>query len=48
MIFKESDFPQKKYVILEVAGGSGIGSIALAKSLMERNCEISKLVITDT
>jgi len=33
--FRNLDFPQKKYVILEVAGGSGIGSIALAKSLME-------------
>jgi len=45
--FRNLDFPQKKYVILEVAGGSGIGGIALAKSLMERNCEISELVITD-
>ena len=46
-LFKGLNFPEKNYTILEVAGGTGIGGIALAKSLMERNSRIDKLIITD-
>ena len=40
-------FPEKNYTVLEVAGGTGIGSIALIKSLIERNSRVDRLIITD-
>lgn len=46
-LFRDFTFSAKKYIILEVAGGTGIGGIALAKSLIDRNFEVSKLIITD-
>ena len=46
-LFKGINFPEKNYTILEVAGGTGIGGIALAKALTERKLGVSKLIITD-
>ncbi|BCU69669.1 methyltransferase domain-containing protein [Stygiolobus caldivivus] len=46
-LFRRLDFPAKDYTVLEVAGGTGIGGIALAKSLMDNNFKVSRLVITD-
>lgn len=46
-LFRSLSFPEKSYTVLEVAGGTGIGGIALAKSLIERNSKVDRLIITD-
>lgn len=45
--FRGLTFQAKAYTLIDVAGGTGIGGIALAKAIQEKGYEVERLIITD-